>query len=39
MPFAALIETRVGGVVSIVKVRAAVVPVLPALSDCVACAV
>ena len=36
VPLTALIETGVGAVVSIVKVRAALVAVLPELSDCVA---
>ena len=39
VPFAAARETRVGAVVSIVKVHSALVPVLPALSVCVARAV
>ncbi len=36
VPFAALIETRVGATVSIVKVASGVVVVLPEPSDCVA---
>ena len=38
-PLAAAIETRVGAIVSIVKVWAVLVAVFPALSVCVACAV
>ena len=36
VPFAALIETRVGATVSTVKVASGVVLMLPELSDCVA---